>query len=503
MKKCRICYQDEFEVNSPLLNPCNCMGGLKYIHLSCLQEWIRSKTICISENEYSRVLEIMQIECEICKSILPDTLKDHENSYDIWEFYNQNCKNYLIMQSLELNENKKYFYVLRFYKDEIITGRKKECDLLINDISISRNHCIFKLNKDKKICLSDNNSKFGTLVQNNIKNIPLFYRNSVNLQIGRTLISAYKKRPFLLKSLLCCFKSKENIIDYAYLNSINICLIETNKIKIQKSSIVSINYLENNSMEKNSSLRTEKILKNNSIEKKESFNDIIFKKTHSNLNINKKNFLKLPSITDFNIKNRDNDKNKDKDKYYENDKENEINEYINKNNNSKKYKNSNSLKLLNTNKDLLFKRFFNNKDKDIKYNNITINYLDNSNFIKKNNIDNIEVDDLNNKYKGQNLNKFNLHLRYNKDIDNNCNDPYSISNTNYEREFDGNFEIENNKSCFEIFENEFYYTENNFDKENNNKMKIYVNDNCLNNYNNDLTFKDNNYEENVIENSSN
>ena len=33
-KICRICYCDDKEVDSPLLNPCKCSGGLKYIHLS-------------------------------------------------------------------------------------------------------------------------------------------------------------------------------------------------------------------------------------------------------------------------------------------------------------------------------------------------------------------------------------------------------------------------------------------------------------------------------------
>ncbi len=36
---CRICYCSEEEVDSPLINPCCCSGTMKYIHLSCLQQW--------------------------------------------------------------------------------------------------------------------------------------------------------------------------------------------------------------------------------------------------------------------------------------------------------------------------------------------------------------------------------------------------------------------------------------------------------------------------------
>ena len=34
---CRVCYSDEKAVDSPLISPCKCNGGLKYIHLSCLR----------------------------------------------------------------------------------------------------------------------------------------------------------------------------------------------------------------------------------------------------------------------------------------------------------------------------------------------------------------------------------------------------------------------------------------------------------------------------------
>ena len=35
-KYVKFVYCDDKEVNSPLLNPCKCSGGLKYIHFSCL-----------------------------------------------------------------------------------------------------------------------------------------------------------------------------------------------------------------------------------------------------------------------------------------------------------------------------------------------------------------------------------------------------------------------------------------------------------------------------------
>ena len=37
--QCRICYENDIPDN--LINPCNCNGSIKYVHLSCLQTWIQ------------------------------------------------------------------------------------------------------------------------------------------------------------------------------------------------------------------------------------------------------------------------------------------------------------------------------------------------------------------------------------------------------------------------------------------------------------------------------
>lgn len=45
---CRICRGEATEEN-PLFHPCKCKGSIKYIHESCLMEWISSKNIDISK----------------------------------------------------------------------------------------------------------------------------------------------------------------------------------------------------------------------------------------------------------------------------------------------------------------------------------------------------------------------------------------------------------------------------------------------------------------------
>ena len=68
-KLCRVCYSDEKEVDSPLISPCKCIGGLKYIHLSCLRNWIEARAILINNESNNECLkyEINQDNCEICQ----------------------------------------------------------------------------------------------------------------------------------------------------------------------------------------------------------------------------------------------------------------------------------------------------------------------------------------------------------------------------------------------------------------------------------------------------
>ncbi|EDO15207.1 hypothetical protein Kpol_401p14 [Vanderwaltozyma polyspora DSM 70294] len=55
---CRICRGEATDEN-PLFHPCKCKGSIKYIHESCLMEWIESKNVNISKPGSS-------LNCDIC-----------------------------------------------------------------------------------------------------------------------------------------------------------------------------------------------------------------------------------------------------------------------------------------------------------------------------------------------------------------------------------------------------------------------------------------------------
>ena len=68
-------------------------------------------------------------------------------------------------------------------------GRGHESQVRVNDISVSRTHALIKFRKDEGIFLSDNKSKFGTLVLMRDNSIPLHKAENYLFQIGRTVIS--------------------------------------------------------------------------------------------------------------------------------------------------------------------------------------------------------------------------------------------------------------------------------------------------------------------------
>ena len=68
-------------------------------------------------------------------------------------------------------------------------GRGHESQVRVNDISVSRTHALIKYRKDDGIYLSDNKSKFGTLILMRQKTEQLRKGENYLYQIGRSVCS--------------------------------------------------------------------------------------------------------------------------------------------------------------------------------------------------------------------------------------------------------------------------------------------------------------------------
>lgn len=247
IKVCRICYgEDDDPISNPLVQPCICKGSMKFIHLQCLKQCINTKT-CVKINSNSNkncsIYNIKKIECELCKTELPDFIKHDGKLYEILDFHSD-FENYITIESLSIDKHKnKYLYVVNLDKtDSIKIGRGHESNLLLNDISVSRFHCSMTLDKNK-IYLVDNDSKFGTLVLIQNNSIKLKNEIPLSIQIGRTYCHFKIKKK--LKLFTCCNVEEKKNYNYYYLQN-------TKMIDIHKNI-----FIKNNDEDDNSSIEDE------------------------------------------------------------------------------------------------------------------------------------------------------------------------------------------------------------------------------------------------------
>ena len=150
---CKICYSDDNDrVNNPLVHLCNCNGGLRFSHYLCIKKWMETK-LQIKENEKKTVksYNIKSFNCEICKTPYPFrfTINGIDKPFELINLDKPIGCDYIVLESLNQmkdNCNIKSIHVIKINDDELIIGRGHESDIIINDISVSRNHAQLKYN---------------------------------------------------------------------------------------------------------------------------------------------------------------------------------------------------------------------------------------------------------------------------------------------------------------------------------------------------------------------
>ena len=218
---CRICYLEEESPDNPLIQPCTCSGSMKYIHLECLKHWLNTSIfVKVDSNNYCSIYLKKPVECELCKTKYPDFIRHKGKLYELLDFQND-YQNYLLIESITMDKNKnKYLYVVSLEQsNNVITiGRGHDCQLILGDISISRWHCSLIIDKhSKKITIQDNDSKFGTLILVQSKNIILCQDLKLNIQIGRTFLEVILMEVFNIFN--CCGVSEKKNEDFYYLQN--------------------------------------------------------------------------------------------------------------------------------------------------------------------------------------------------------------------------------------------------------------------------------------------
>lgn len=201
---CRICYSDGIEEKNPLISPCSCDGTMKYIHLKCLKQCLRSK---ISIRTTERVVSFLwkSLDCDLCKMPFPDVLQANGQRVELIEIPKPDAR-FIILEQLRKDKTcpRGLHLVSLGGNDAINIGRAPDNDMRISDISVSRLHASIKV-RNGCFYLEDELGKFGTLVR--VRRPIALDATCVNsFQVGRTLVQLSIKKPWSL--LPACFCSR-------------------------------------------------------------------------------------------------------------------------------------------------------------------------------------------------------------------------------------------------------------------------------------------------------
>ena len=291
-KVCRICYiQEEDEDNNPLVQPCNCDGSLKYIHLQCLSQWIYTHSCEKLEiNNKCSIYLIKPVVCELCKTKFPDYIKFKNRFFPLINFTNE-YNSYLTLESLTLDKyQNKFIYVVSIEENrKIPIGKHHDCEIVLSDRSIDIIHCFMTIN-NKQVYLEDNDSKFGTLILVQTKRIKLYQGIPLYLQIGRSFLEVLVKKEFKLFDC-CVSEDKNNIYTYYEQNE--------KYIKKDMSLVVKDEDNESESLIKNNNTEEVKLydFENNSLSIGE--NDKMSDNEYLQIKRNKRNKNIQKNITDL------------------------------------------------------------------------------------------------------------------------------------------------------------------------------------------------------------
>ena len=108
---CRICL-DEGSTTDPLIPPCECQGSMRYIHISCLRDWLDKKL------EYFNfrgtiLINWKPLKCELCQAsymhqIYLDGKKHYTLTFPLPE------RPYVVIQILEQGDSNKVYELISF-----------------------------------------------------------------------------------------------------------------------------------------------------------------------------------------------------------------------------------------------------------------------------------------------------------------------------------------------------------------------------------------------------
>eukprot|EP01017_Pseudomicrothorax_dubius_P043384 TRINITY_DN7212_c0_g1_i3.p1 TRINITY_DN7212_c0_g1~~TRINITY_DN7212_c0_g1_i3.p1 ORF type:complete len:522 (+),score=97.84 TRINITY_DN7212_c0_g1_i3:156-1721(+) len=207
LRACRICLSEGGELENPLVAPCDCSGTMKYVHINCLQQWLRSR-VQTRKAGVVTTLVWKHFDCELCKRNLQETYAWEGKNYDLIEVPRPDASPYIIFEILSKDQNtSRGLHIVQMAQKPIIKlGRGHDCDIRIPDISVSRFHASIRHDKGE-FFVEDHNSKFGTLLLSPNPMLLEAEFGEYTVQIGRSLLTFSTEREKKYTISASCFSN--------------------------------------------------------------------------------------------------------------------------------------------------------------------------------------------------------------------------------------------------------------------------------------------------------
>jgi hypothetical protein len=181
-ENCRICFQTSSK-EDPLISPCDCKGSIKFAHLTCFENYIRP-FVKVEKSSGMTRFKVTSLFCEISKCRVHRKMLKKTLIFGILKKF-QFKEDYFILEYFDRDKEYSIFVLEIGGFGEVVVGRRTGAGLAVFDISVSREHCVFRC-VDGKIQVSDLGSRYGTLVS--FKSIRV-EKDEVNIQMNNQVFS--------------------------------------------------------------------------------------------------------------------------------------------------------------------------------------------------------------------------------------------------------------------------------------------------------------------------
>ncbi|EAR85128.1 FHA domain protein (macronuclear) [Tetrahymena thermophila SB210] len=189
---CKICLSEQADSDNPFVNPCKCTGSMKFVHIKCIQYWVRSKIQSSYQNQNCIVLLSKFFECELCKTKYHFKFNSEGQIYDIVDYSKpEDGSPYLILEAYTGSKLQSFgVYILKLSgKNHFTIGRAHDADIRVSDISVSRQHAQLTYDSEThQLYIKDRESKFGSLVMMRDDLEITQDLDRIQIQNGRTLL---------------------------------------------------------------------------------------------------------------------------------------------------------------------------------------------------------------------------------------------------------------------------------------------------------------------------